>query len=254
MACFSLKPSVLQPAKLLGTHSDRRGFSRLSLLPAQCSSPCAHGGLRCCGASGSMDVEEQWWEPCACLLPMETALWEWERPPSTGLGGSSLPSLRAPLSTQCHRPQVLQWPPPLLHPTYLWHPRSYKHLFTAGGDSKQRSSAGRASWGPAHANRKDLFLLAFYFSYKQWPSLPASNFPRPPSPPASTWCGRKWGLGGTTGLSPCSGVAVLLPGTVPPPWGSLGLWLPTGSALQPHVRGLISASVTASPCTRKLLR
>lgn len=70
MACFSLKPSVLQHAKLLGTHSGRRGLSRLSLLPAQCSSPCARRGLRCCRASGSMDVEEQWWE----RLP--AALWE----------------------------------------------------------------------------------------------------------------------------------------------------------------------------------
>lgn len=87
---------------------------------------------------------------------------------------------------------------PSCTPPYFWHPRSYKHLFTASGDSKQGSSTGRASWGPAHANRKDLFLLGFYFSYKQWPSLPASDFPRPPSPPASTWCGRKRGLEGTT--------------------------------------------------------
>lgn len=61
--------------------------------------------------------------------------------------------------------------------------------------------AGSASQGPARANRKDLFLLGFYFSYKQWPSLPVSDFP-----PAFTWHWRKrgWGQVEDTG-EPCPG-------------------------------------------------
>lgn len=38
------------------------------------------------------------------------------------------------------------------------------------------AQAGRASQGPACANRKDLFLRGFYFSDKQWLLLPASDF------------------------------------------------------------------------------
>lgn len=41
------------------------------------------------------------------------------------------------------------------------------------------------SKGPARASRKGLFVLGFYFSYKQWLLLPASDFPRPPQPQPS---------------------------------------------------------------------
>lgn len=83
---------------------------------------------------------------------------------------------------------------------------------------------------------------------------PISPGPPRPQPPPGVGGSGAWRGQRSHGLSPCSDVAVLLPGTVPPPRGSFGLWLPTSSALQPHVCGLISASVTDSPCTRKLLR
>lgn len=48
-------------------------------------------------------------------------------------------------------------------------------------------------------------MLGFYFSYKQWQSLPASDFPQPPSPPGLHLAQEEgWpGLGGEQAAELC---------------------------------------------------